>query len=293
MPANPKDVPFAIFYFLSLISMYKFSPSKEPAKLLLLGLLFGITQSLRTVGFTLYLIYFIYELYIRKPIKDIILSGLLVFIIAGFFMASTWAYTGANYIRNTAELFTNASDFTPWNNTMLFQGNFLLKYERPIQYLPIWFLLTTPLYVLGGSFLSLLYIKKSKLLFITWSALVINGILYVLMNPVIYNGLRHFLYLLPILVLNTLIFMYETLNVNFVNKYIKGLMLGLVAINITLTGVTMFKLHPYEYTYFNELVGGIKGAQGRYEMDYWGASYTQAAAWLREQEYSKIYPCNL
>ena len=28
-------------------------------------------------------------------------------------------------------------------------------------------------------------------------------------------------------------------------------------------------------------------------MDYWGASYTQAAAWLREQEYSKIYPCNL
>ncbi len=40
------------------------------------------------------------------------------------------------------------------------------------------------------------------------------------------------------------------------------------------------RLHPYEYVYYNQLVGGTGGAYGRYEMDYWGASYREVALWL-------------
>jgi hypothetical protein len=29
------------------------------------------------------------------------------------------------------------------------------------------------------------------------------------------------------------------------------------------------QLHPYEYLYYNETVGGLKGAAGRYDTDYW------------------------
>jgi hypothetical protein len=35
-------------------------------------------------------------------------------------------------------------------------------------------------------------------------------------------------------------------------------------------------LHPYEYTYFNSLVGGTDGASRRYETDYWCTSYREA-----------------
>jgi hypothetical protein len=39
----------------------------------------------------------------------------------------------------------------------------------------------------------------------------------------------------------------------------------------------MVRLHPYEYTYFNRLAGGVAGAQGRYMLDYWGLSLKQAS----------------
>jgi hypothetical protein len=36
-------------------------------------------------------------------------------------------------------------------------------------------------------------------------------------------------------------------------------------------------------TYFNATVGGLSGAQGRYDTDYWLLSYRQAAHWLNQQ----------
>jgi hypothetical protein len=39
----------------------------------------------------------------------------------------------------------------------------------------------------------------------------------------------------------------------------------------------MVRLHPYEYTYYNRLLGGVAGARSRYMLDYWGLSLTQAS----------------
>jgi len=44
----------------------------------------------------------------------------------------------------------------------------------------------------------------------------------------------------------------------------------------------MQSLHPYEYIYANNLVGGVKGAYGRYETEYWGASFKEAAQDLQD-----------
>ena len=38
----------------------------------------------------------------------------------------------------------------------------------------------------------------------------------------------------------------------------------------------MVRLHPHEYVYYNELVGGVKGAEDKFELDYWGNSYAEA-----------------
>ncbi len=43
----------------------------------------------------------------------------------------------------------------------------------------------------------------------------------------------------------------------------------------------MIELHPYEYTHFNRLSGGVSGARGRFMIDYWGLSFKQAAHALR------------
>jgi hypothetical protein len=39
------------------------------------------------------------------------------------------------------------------------------------------------------------------------------------------------------------------------------------------------RAHPNESAYFNELVGGPKGAFSKYDMDYWGNCVLQAVAW--------------
>ena len=43
------------------------------------------------------------------------------------------------------------------------------------------------------------------------------------------------------------------------------------------------RLHPYQYTHFNHIAGGVPGADGRYMRDYWGLSFRQAGAALRAQ----------
>jgi len=39
-------------------------------------------------------------------------------------------------------------------------------------------------------------------------------------------------------------------------------------------------LHPYQTTYFNALVGGVAGADGRYDTEYWLTSYREAIEWV-------------
>ena len=46
----------------------------------------------------------------------------------------------------------------------------------------------------------------------------------------------------------------------------------------------MFANHPNEYVYFNELEGGIKGAFGNYETDYYMNSIKQCADWMKQNE---------
>ena len=43
----------------------------------------------------------------------------------------------------------------------------------------------------------------------------------------------------------------------------------------------MVRLHPYQYTAFNWLSGGVRMAHDRYMLDYWGLAFKQAADELR------------
>jgi hypothetical protein len=43
----------------------------------------------------------------------------------------------------------------------------------------------------------------------------------------------------------------------------------------------MVRLHPYQSIYFNRAIaGGLPGADGRFELDYWGASHREGVEWL-------------
>jgi len=41
-----------------------------------------------------------------------------------------------------------------------------------------------------------------------------------------------------------------------------------------------FRLHPYQYTYYNQFVGGTREAVNRFETDYWLTCYKEAVEQL-------------
>ena len=45
-------------------------------------------------------------------------------------------------------------------------------------------------------------------------------------------------------------------------------------------GVTLVRLHPYEYLFYNSIVGGLEGASRHYDLDYWFGSMPEANARL-------------
>ncbi len=44
--------------------------------------------------------------------------------------------------------------------------------------------------------------------------------------------------------------------------------------------ISIARLHPYEYIYYNNFIGGVSGAFRSYEFDYWYTSFREAAEYL-------------
>lgn len=44
----------------------------------------------------------------------------------------------------------------------------------------------------------------------------------------------------------------------------------------------LIKFHPYQASFFNSLVGGIPGAQGKFDIDFWATPQKEAAFWLNK-----------
>jgi hypothetical protein len=97
---------------------------------------------------------------------------------------------------------------------------------------------------------------------------------------VVYDGQRHFLFVLPPLAAICGCAIAEVTRYTGVPRAISY---GVVAGFFALAGLTvsdMITLHPYEYVYFNRLAGGLPSASKRFETDYWGASYREGLNWL-------------
>ncbi|GIK08451.1 MAG: hypothetical protein JETCAE02_08110 [Anaerolineaceae bacterium] len=107
-------------------------------------------------------------------------------------------------------------------------------------------------------------------------------LLYVLLRkPPMYDGFRHFLFILPP------VFVTCGLGLDVLFRWLKKLEKGnrspswLRAGTILLVSLPGLlgaaRLHPYQYAYYNSFVGGTGGAFRVYETDYWLTCYKEAA----------------
>jgi hypothetical protein len=109
-------------------------------------------------------------------------------------------------------------------------------------------------------------------------AAILPILVTVLARPAMYNGIRHFVFVLPPLaVLGGLAGAWLIAKLRQHSGWTAAAAGVVLVAGIALPVVEMARLHPYEYTYFNRLAGGVTGARGRYMLDYWGLSFKQAS----------------
>jgi hypothetical protein len=106
---------------------------------------------------------------------------------------------------------------------------------------------------------------------------------YLVLHPTVYNGLRHFLFVVPPLVILGAIGLTRAISFVLRKNRIAGVALSVVLVLALGRQIMMMVgLHPYQYVAYNLLVGGPAGAENRFELDYWGTSLKESARGLSE-----------
>jgi hypothetical protein len=100
----------------------------------------------------------------------------------------------------------------------------------------------------------------------------------VLFRPSIYGNFRQFLFILPPL------FLLAGLAIDLLFNWVRRRPMRVIVILLLLAPglLGILRLHPYEYVYYNNLIGGPQGAIDRYQLDYWCTSYRDAMAYVNE-----------
>ena len=308
---NPKDIPFMAFFLFTIWSGYRLAdslaadhrmtifhapgmaptrfrlreslPYLQSPKLLLAGALLGMTMSIRLLGPLPGLIVILY-LAFAFPQKWLSITAAYL-ICALVIMLLTWPYLWPNPLDHWMDSLVLMVRF-PWPGRVLFNGEFYDPDGLPVSYLPVLLniQLTEPLLVLVylgfGMFVVRSWRKDINLdLFL---ALVIGSVLpltgLILLRATMYDNFRQILFLLPPLML------FAGFALDLLFSVFRSVALRFVLLSaLAIPGIyASFQLHPYQYIYYNSLPGQTGGAFRRFELDYWGTAYREAALWLNE-----------
>jgi hypothetical protein len=311
---NPKDLPFAVFYLVSLyyiIRAYDELPRLSGRSTLVTGAAIGLALGIR-VGGVMLLGYFAlliglwhFTQYRNNPswrtnaawsgLRDSAVTFILVTFVAWVVMLFWWPFGQLDPILNPLAGVAKSASYADANWTNLYRGDYVQVNSLPWHYLPGLFLVTLPEFyvvaLVGGLSAAVTAIvrrqrkggkpdvgAKTKLLvfvFATFFPLVAA----IGMKPTMYDGTRLFLFVIPPLAVLSGVSLAWLLS-RVLPRVSKMALVALLVILGVTTLVDMIKLHPYEYVFFNRTSGGLRAAYGRYETEYWGVSYKEGAEWL-------------
>jgi hypothetical protein len=107
---------------------------------------------------------------------------------------------------------------------------------------------------------------------------VLPVLVTVVTRPAMYNGIRHFVFVLPpFAALAGWAAAYIGERLCRYGKLVAAAGVVVLVVGTASPIIDMGRLHPYEYTDYNHLAGGVPRARQNYMLDYWGLSLTQAS----------------
>jgi hypothetical protein len=305
---NAKDTPFAVamaFLLLALVRLFDGYPRPTIASIVLVGAGIGVTIGTRVIGviaglYGVAALLLVVAIEWRRLGAKAALARSARFLlwlipalpIAYGVMALLWPWAALaplNPLR-ALEYFSHFFE-KPWRE--LFAGALIPVPNMPWRYLPTLMGLKLPegfiALALGGTALAAITIlnpvattSRRAAHLVILAAALIPLLVTMLTRPALYNGIRHFIFVLPplaVLAGMAAAWLLERLARRGRIALVAGAAVVGAALVLPLTD--MRRLHPYEYTHFNRMAGGVAGAKGRYMLDYWGLALKQAAQELR------------
>jgi hypothetical protein len=301
---NPKDAPFAVataIFLLGAVRACEDYPRLTLGTGALVGIGFGLAFGSRIMGaFGLIALAVAVALIFATDARAkgmrpagarlgrFVTRLLPAMALAYAVMALVWPWSVVNPLNpfRAAEYFSHFFE-KPWRE--LFAGRLIRVPDMPRSYVPTLFAVKLPIIfsllgfagAAGGlvaAFRGRVADNRRAVFLLLALAVLLPLATTIAMRPAMYNGIRHFLFVLPPLaVLGGLA------GAVFAEISARWWRFAPLAGGIVLLGgvagpvAEMVRLHPYEYTYFNVLTGGVRGARDRYMLDYWGLSFKQAS----------------
>lgn len=306
---NLKDIPYAmqsllaVLYSLIIIKNVNNIPKWSSLKLgILFGFLFlirinGIVILIATVGYSVITQKINYQKLIHMFyfwLKTTLISIIILFIgtPSAWQKPKLW-FSGA----------LNTQFNIEWNSYVLTNGNYSLANDIDPFYLIKWINFKMPLifhfafimfiyYIIKNKSFGIIFRNKLLLFSVYFITTVITG--FIFLKPVTYDGIRHYLFLIPFFV----IFYIELTNEIFQSNKFKNLFFLISLIYLLLTQIN---LGEYKYIYFNELVDEKNisvacsniGGCGDWQTDYWGFSGKSLIQAFNSKEIEgTLFTCN-
>lgn len=253
-------------------------------RVIVAGIVLGIATSIRAVAPWAGAIAFLYLF--TKVRGRAWATGIAYFVVTAIVMYLTWPRLWGAPLERYLQGIGSISNFSTAQH-VLFNGHVYDSHDLPRSYLftllNIQF--TEPLLLctyLGIGVLAWQLLKsrvRTDLLIYIGLGFAAPLIGWELLGSPLYDNFRHLLFLTPAMVMLAAL----TLELAFrlvTRSWVRLLLIAAVAAPGIFASVT---LYPYEYIYYNSLVGGVSGAYKLYPVDPWRIALREAALALNEQ----------
>lgn len=295
---HTKDIPFAAammgaVYFL--LRMSRHLPAPRWGDVIGFGLMLGAATGLRAMGLLL-VGYAGIAVALAMPwatwrsangIQAVALfawrSGLRLmpaFLLGYLIMIAAWPWAAQAPLNPLRAIFSFAHFH--YEIRTIVAGDIYKMADVPWWYVPFYLAIKSPLLILSGAACAVAFAcrpphknaddidrrRRVDIAFIAFVA-IFPVICEVAAEGPAFTGMRHFLFVIPPLAVLCGVGFDALLEMVQPWRWVKGMAVAALAAALAWNVSLLVRLHPYEYMFYNPLIGGLQGAERRYEMDYW------------------------
>jgi len=310
---NSKDIACLATFIISIYTLVKYLDKKTFSAAAFHALACALLIDIRIVGiivpfFTL--IFIIADLLVTRAekikCKKIIASFLTYTFLLIFFTVLFWPVLWKNPFHHFINAFKLMSRYS-WSGDVLYLGNYVKATNLPWHYIPVWIIISTPVFYtfcfFTGCFVSMKLLlrnpiqfylsKRNDFIFIVWFFLPLVVVIGI--RSVLYDGWRQMFFVYPAFLMLSLVgltSLFEFIKLKFQGlsyKIINVTLIFIIVFSLINTAQFMIKYHPYQNVYFNMVAGrDMEKIKNNFELDYWGLSYRKALEYILKNDRGKI-----